>query len=160
MMVSMSNSEELLREARRQNPPLPKKPRRKTAVVACMDTRVDPWKIVGAEAGDVHTIRNAGAIVTDDVVRSLIVSTQLLGVDRVQVVRGRPQDLDHLVLAENDRAHGLACFAQALGCGVQFVENLFISVGDVAHGAVCLSTTEVPRTGPQRAGIDNHVNSA
>lgn len=86
MMVPMSNSEDLLREARRQGPPLPKKPRRRTAVVACMDTRVDPWKIVGAEAGDVHTIRNAGAIVTDDVVRSLIVSTQLLGVDRVQVV--------------------------------------------------------------------------
>jgi carbonic anhydrase len=82
----MSNSEELLRRARRQDPSIPKKPRRKTAVVACMDTRIDPWKIVGAEAGDVHTIRNAGAIVTDDVVRSLIVSTQMLGVDHVQVV--------------------------------------------------------------------------
>jgi carbonic anhydrase len=85
-MEGMTSSEYLLREARNQGPSIPKKPRRRTAVVACMDTRVDPWKIVDAEAGDVHTIRNAGAIVTDDVVRSLIASTQMLAVDRVQVV--------------------------------------------------------------------------
>jgi carbonic anhydrase len=85
-MTPMSNSEELLREARDQVPSVPKEPRRRTAVLACMDTRVDPWKIVGAKAGDVHTIRNAGAIVTDDVVRSLIASTQMLKVDQVQVV--------------------------------------------------------------------------
>ena len=85
-MAPMSSSEELLREARSQAPSVPKKPRRRTAVVACMDTRVDPWKIVGAEAGDVHTVRNAGAIVTDDVVRSLIASTQMLSVDRIQVM--------------------------------------------------------------------------
>jgi carbonic anhydrase len=51
-----------------------------------MDTRVDPWRIVGAEAGDIHTIRNAGAVVTEDVVRSLIASTQMLAVDRIQVM--------------------------------------------------------------------------
>jgi carbonic anhydrase len=85
-MARMSSSEELLRQARNQGPSAPKKPRRKTAVIACMDTRVDPWKIVGAEVGDVHTIRNAGAIVTDDVVRSLIASTKMLAVDRVQIV--------------------------------------------------------------------------
>ena len=85
-MAAMSGSEELIRQARNQGPLVPKKPRRRTAVVACMDTRIDPWKIVGAEAGDVHTIRNAGAIVTDDVVRSLIASTQMLAVDRVQVM--------------------------------------------------------------------------
>ena len=86
IMALMSSSEELLRQARNQGPSVPKRPRRRTAVIACMDTRVDPWKIVGAEVGDVHTIRNAGAIVTDDVVRSLIASTQMLAVDRVQVV--------------------------------------------------------------------------
>lgn len=85
-MAPMSNSEELLRQARSQPPTVPMKPRRRIAVVACMDTRVDPWRIVGAEAGDVHTIRNAGAIVTDDVVRSLIASTQMLDVDRIQVM--------------------------------------------------------------------------
>ena len=85
-MAPMSSSEELLRRARDQGPSVSKEPRRKTAIVACMDTRVDPWRIVGVELGDVHTIRNAGAIVTDDVVRSLIASTRMLAVDRVQVV--------------------------------------------------------------------------
>jgi carbonic anhydrase len=51
-----------------------------------MDTRVDPLRIIGAEVGDVHILRNAGAIVTTDMVRSLIGSTRLLGVDRIQVM--------------------------------------------------------------------------
>lgn len=86
IIPTMSNSEELLRQARDQSEPLPKKPRRRTAVVACMDTRVDPLRIVGAEVGDIHVLRNAGAIVTTDVIRSLIGSTGLLGVDRIMVM--------------------------------------------------------------------------
>lgn len=86
MMAGMTSSAELLRQARNQSEPLPKKPRKRTAIVACMDPRVDPLRIIGAEVGDVHIIRNAGAIVTTDVVRSLIGSTRLLGVDRIQVM--------------------------------------------------------------------------
>ena len=82
----MSNSEELLRQARDQSEPLPKKPRKRTAVIACMDTRVDPLPIVGANVGDIHVLRNAGAVVTTDVIRSLIASTRLLGVDRIMVM--------------------------------------------------------------------------
>ena len=85
-MTLMTSSAELLRQARDQSEPLPKKPRKRTAIVACMDTRIDPLRIVGAEVGDVHILRNAGAIVTTDVVRSLIGSTRLLGVDRIQVI--------------------------------------------------------------------------
>ena len=85
-MTLMTSSAELLRQARDQSEPLPKKPRKRTAIVACMDTRIDPLRIVGAEVGDVHSLRNAGAIVTTDVVRSLIGSTRLLGVDRIQVI--------------------------------------------------------------------------
>lgn len=51
-----------------------------------MDTRFDPGAIVGAVAGDIHVIRNAGAIVTDDVVRSLIAATVMLRVNRIQVM--------------------------------------------------------------------------
>jgi carbonic anhydrase len=85
-MTAMSSSAELVRQARDQGATIPKKPRRRTAVVACMDTRFDPLRIMGAEVGDIHVIRNAGAVVTNDVVRSLIASTNWLGVDRVQIM--------------------------------------------------------------------------
>ncbi len=86
IMAAMSSSAELVRQARDQGTTVPKKPRRRTAVVACMDTRVDPLRIVGADVGDIHVIRNAGAVVTDDVVRSLIASTNWLGVERIQIM--------------------------------------------------------------------------
>lgn len=85
-MPPMSSSAELVRQARNQGPAVPKKPRRRTALVACMDTRVDPLRIMDAEIGDIHIVRNAGAVVTDDVVRSLIASTNWLGVDKVQIM--------------------------------------------------------------------------
>jgi carbonic anhydrase len=86
MMAGMTSSAELLRQARNQSEPLPRKPRRRTAVLACMDARVDPLTIAGAEVGDIHILRNAGAVVTTDVIRSLIASTGLLGVDRIMIM--------------------------------------------------------------------------
>jgi carbonic anhydrase len=56
---------------------LPPTPAKKLAVVACMDTRVNVERIFGLEDGDAHVIRNAGAIVTDDVLRSLELSRSL-----------------------------------------------------------------------------------
>src|SRR3954454_12924841 len=56
-------------------PPPP--PNRKLAVVACMDARVNVERILGLEDGDAHIIRNAGALVTDDVKRSLETSRKL-----------------------------------------------------------------------------------
>src|SRR5262245_38793239 len=56
------------------------------AVVACMDARLDVHEALGLRTGDAHVIRNAGGIVTDDVIRSLIVSQQLGGTDRVIVI--------------------------------------------------------------------------
>jgi carbonic anhydrase len=63
-----------------------KTPRAGVVVVACMDIRVDPLGALGYEPGDAHVLRNAGAIVTDDVVRSLIVSQRLLSTRRVDVL--------------------------------------------------------------------------
>ena len=54
-------------------------PRRKLAVVACMDSRMDIFEMLGLAHGDAHIIRNAGGIVTDDVIRSLVLSQRLLG---------------------------------------------------------------------------------
>jgi carbonic anhydrase len=62
------------------------RPKRKLAVIACMDARLDLFKILGLEQGDAHVIRNAGGIVSDDVIRSLIISQHLLGTEEIVLV--------------------------------------------------------------------------
>jgi len=56
------------------------------AVVTCMDSRIDPLRALGMQAGDVKILRNAGARVTDDVLRTLVLAGFLLGVNRVLVM--------------------------------------------------------------------------
>jgi carbonic anhydrase len=56
------------------------------AVVTCMDSRIDPLRMLGLSSGDAKILRNAGARVTDDVLRTLVLAQYLLGVDRVMVV--------------------------------------------------------------------------
>ena len=53
-------------------------PQRHLAIVTCMDARIDPQRALGFELGDAHVLRNAGAVVTDDVLRSLVLSQRLL----------------------------------------------------------------------------------
>jgi carbonic anhydrase len=65
---------------------LPARPRRGLAVVACMDARLDVFRALGLEPGDAHVIRNAGGVVTEDVLRSLIVSHHLGGTREVVVI--------------------------------------------------------------------------
>ena len=60
--------------------------RRGLAVVTCMDSRIEPLSLLGMEQGDVKILRNAGARVTDDVLRTLVLATYFLGVDRVLVM--------------------------------------------------------------------------
>jgi carbonic anhydrase len=64
----------------------PMPPARKLAVVTCMDARLDPARFLGLEEGDAHVIRNAGGIVTDDALRSLVISHHLLGTEEVLVI--------------------------------------------------------------------------
>jgi carbonic anhydrase len=66
--------------------PLPLPPARKVAVVACMDARLDPAKILGISEGDAHVIRNAGGVVTEDALRSLAISQRLLGTEEIVLV--------------------------------------------------------------------------
>ena len=65
---------------------LPAPPARRLAVVTCMDARLDPAKFLGLEEGDAHVIRNAGGLVTDDALRSLVVSHWLLGTREAYVI--------------------------------------------------------------------------
>jgi carbonic anhydrase len=65
---------------------LPLPPAKGVAVVACMDARLDAHRILGLEEGDAHVIRNAGGVVTDDVIRSLVISQRLLGTREVILI--------------------------------------------------------------------------
>ncbi len=56
------------------------------AIVTCMDSRISPLAVVGMRAGDAKILRNAGARVTDDVLRTLVLASYLLGVNRVLVM--------------------------------------------------------------------------
>src|SRR5947199_6350741 len=67
-------------------PGLSPRPRRGVAVLACMDTRLDLFGMLGLQRGDAHIIRNAGGLATDDAIRSLSISQRLLGTQDVVVV--------------------------------------------------------------------------
>ena len=56
------------------------------AIITCMDSRINPLAVVGMQAGDAKILRNAGARVTEDVLRTLVLATYLLGVDRILVM--------------------------------------------------------------------------
>ena len=61
-------------------------PALKIAVVTCMDARLDTHRLLGIAEGDAHVIRNAGGIVSDDVIRSLLISQRLLGTRDIMVI--------------------------------------------------------------------------
>jgi len=62
------------------------RPRRHVAVVSCMDARLDLFGLFGLDIGDAHLIRNAGGVVTDDVLRSLVISQRKLGTREILLV--------------------------------------------------------------------------
>jgi carbonic anhydrase len=62
---------------------LPVEPNRQLAIVACMDSRMDIFEMLGLQHGEAHIIRNAGGVITDDVIRSLCLSQRFLGTREV-----------------------------------------------------------------------------
>ncbi len=66
--------------------PLPMPPSKQVAVVACMDARLDVYRLLGLNEGEAHVIRNAGGVVTDDVIRSLAISQRLLGTREIILI--------------------------------------------------------------------------
>jgi carbonic anhydrase len=66
--------------------PLPLPPAKQIAVVACMDARLDVYRILGLAEGEAHVIRNAGGVVTDDQIRSLAISQRLLGTREIVLI--------------------------------------------------------------------------
>ena len=68
------------------NGDLPMPPGKHLAVVACMDARLNVYALLGLREGEAHVIRNAGGVVSDDVLRSLVISQRLLGTREVILV--------------------------------------------------------------------------
>ncbi|MGH9116856.1 MAG: beta-class carbonic anhydrase [Acidimicrobiales bacterium] len=87
----MSTTDKLVQNAERYTETfdkgsLPMPPGKRVAVVACMDARLNPYGLLGLSEGDAHVIRNAGGVVTDDVVRSLAISQRLLGTTEIILI--------------------------------------------------------------------------
>ena len=86
----MSITDELLennaRYAESFSGPLPLPPSRQVAVLACMDARIDVYRVLGLHEGEAHVIRNAGGVVTDDEIRSLAISQRLLGTTEIILI--------------------------------------------------------------------------
>ncbi|QFZ22722.1 beta-class carbonic anhydrase [Saccharothrix syringae] len=86
----MSVTDELLANnaayAEQFSGPLPLPPSKGVAVVACMDARIDVYRVLGLNEGEAHVIRNAGGVVTEDEIRSLAISQRLLGTREVILI--------------------------------------------------------------------------
>jgi len=81
---ALKGNESYARDFKLGNLPMP--PGRKLAIVACMDARLNVEEFLGLKTGDAHIIRNAGGIVTEDAIRSLIISHHLLGTQEFIIV--------------------------------------------------------------------------
>lgn len=87
----MSVIDDLLGNARRyvagfDKGHLPMPPARQLAIVACMDARLNPYGLLGLNEGDAHVIRNAGGVITEDTIRSLVISQRLLGTREIMLI--------------------------------------------------------------------------
>jgi carbonic anhydrase len=88
-------------------------PRRRMAILTCMDARMDPAKFSGLSEGDAHVIRNAGGRASDDAIRSLVVSCKLMGTTDWFVIHHSgcgmqsytDDDIRHLLGLDDDEAH-------------------------------------------------------
>jgi carbonic anhydrase len=87
----MSATDELLRNNERYAESfdkgyLPVPPAKQIAIVTCMDARLSPYVMLGLSEGDAHVIRNAGGVITDDEIRSLMISQRMLGTREVMLI--------------------------------------------------------------------------
>ena len=87
----MSTTDELLSNNERyaesfDKGDLPMPPAKQVAIVTCMDARLSPYVMLGLSEGDAHVIRNAGGVITDDEIRSLVISQRLLGTREVMLI--------------------------------------------------------------------------
>jgi len=99
------------------------------AVVTCMDSRISPLEMLGLDKGDAKILRNAGARVTDDVLRTLVLAVHLLGVDRVMVV---PHTDCRMTKVTDEQVH-----QEILGRGIDTRSLEFRTIPDQAEALRC-----------------------
>ncbi|MBA2617841.1 MAG: carbonic anhydrase [Rubrobacter sp.] len=99
----LRNNEEYARGFDKGDLPLP--PAKGVAVVACMDARLDVHGMLGLELGDAHVIRNAGGVITDDEIRSLVISQRLLGTTEIVLIHHT--DCGMLTFSDDEVADGI-----------------------------------------------------
>jgi carbonic anhydrase len=119
------------------------------AVLACMDARLDVEEALGLHTGDAHIIRNAGGLVTDDVIRSLIVSMELLGTDEIVVIEHTKcglQGVDDAGIRER--------VAAASGLAADQIAVRFGGFSDLAENVV--RQVEILRTHPYLRRVPIH----
>jgi carbonic anhydrase len=123
----------------------PRQPTRRLAVVTCMDARIDPLAALGLDVGEAHVLRNAGGRVTDDVLRSLALSTHGLGVREVGVIHHTGCGLQGLDNVELNRQAGLVGVDFLPFTGMEagvaedvaaLVDSGYLAPGTVVWGAV------------------------
>ena len=106
----LANNRALGEEAEAQH--LDVRPSLKLAVVTCMDSRLDVFNALGLHDGEAHILRNAGGVITDDVIRSLSISQRRLGTERVMLIHhtdcGMLQVSDDSFRAELQEETGVA----------------------------------------------------
>jgi carbonic anhydrase len=121
-------------------------PSLRIAVVACMDARIDPVQLLGLRLGEAHVIRNAGGIVTDDVIRSLAVSQRKLGTTEVMLVHhtkcGMATFTDEDFLSELQAAAGQRP-TWAVGTFPDTESNVRASIERVRRSPFLATTTAV-----------------
>ena len=105
-----------------QNSELTGTARKGLAIVTCMDSRISPLAVVGMQAGDAKILRNAGARVTEDVLRTLVLASYLLGVNRVLVM---PHTDCRMAIADEASIH--ATIQQQFGVDTSSLEFRTVS---------------------------------
>ncbi|MGZ4481558.1 MAG: beta-class carbonic anhydrase [Gaiellales bacterium] len=98
---------------------LPMPPARRVAILTCMDARIDPARALGLDIGDAHVIRNAGGRASDDAIRSLIISSTLLGTREFVVIQHT--DCGMLTFTNEQLRDRLADERQSDASGIDFL---------------------------------------
>jgi len=128
-----SAAERLAAEPAAAPPPPSHEPAQHVAVITCMDARIDPLAVLGLRLGDANVLRNAGATVSDDVLRSLQAAESLLGVRRA-VLMGHTDCAGHA--SDEAAASALADGARRIRDAMPDSFAVETLVYDVATGAV------------------------
>jgi carbonic anhydrase len=132
----MSQTDGLLENARDyaerfDKPDLGMAPSKRVAVLACMDARLIPTRVLGLNEGEAHIVRNAGGVVTDDAIRSLSISQHLLGTEEIVLLHHT--DCGLMTTTDDELAERLE---QATGHRPQWSVNAFSDLEESLRASI------------------------